>query len=335
SYVANANDYIIFVALDAGFTTPVSGFAGLLVGNVTTRLIDGQDVTDNDTFYYKVKAINTELGLESDWSDTLEINKRVEAYYFLTNETAGYEQIYSCDLDGTNKALFVSTTSTQRPIDVDANDDYVAYEMAGHIDIYGTRGMILINKNTNVTSVIDQNVYSYSVTKPKFRGNYLYYARNDGNIYKYHLGTGTYTPVYNASFSFEDVSHDERYLIGINSGTIYCYDTVTTAISNSVYHSWMKVRFLPNNKVLASDINGNTYLFNDVTNLSTSYSAIVSTTLGFVSDVISDTEFITSGAPYNNNKTVKHFDTSGNLLKTVTLVSGSLYAYNVIIAKKP
>lgn len=335
SYVANANDYIIFVALDAGFTTPVSGFAGLLVGNVTTRLIDGQDVTDNDTFYYKVKAINTELGLESDWSDTLEINKRVEAYYFLTNETAGYEQIYSCDLDGTNKALFVSTTSTQRPIDVDANDDYVAYEMAGYIDIYGNRGIILINKNTNVTSVIDQNVYSYNVQKPKFRGNYLYYARNGNNIYKYNLGTGAYTSVYNASFSFEDVSHDERYLIGINSGTIYCYDTVTTAISNSVYHSWMKVRFLPNNKVLASDINGNTYLFNDVTNLSTSYSAIVSTTLGFVSDVISDTEFITSGAPYNNNKTVKHFDTSGNLLKTVTLVSGSLYAYNVIIAKKP
>ena len=78
SYVANANDYIVFVALDAGFTTPASGFAGLLVGNVTTRLIDGQDVTDNDTFYYKVKAINTELGLESDWSNTITVNKVVD-----------------------------------------------------------------------------------------------------------------------------------------------------------------------------------------------------------------------------------------------------------------
>lgn len=75
SYVANANDYIVFVALDIDFNTPVSGFAGLLVGNVTTRLIDGQDVTDNETFYYKVKAINTELGLESDWSNVITANK--------------------------------------------------------------------------------------------------------------------------------------------------------------------------------------------------------------------------------------------------------------------
>jgi len=78
SYVANANDYIVFVALDIDFNTPVSGFAGLLVGNVTTRLVDGQDVTDNDTFYYKVKAINTELGLESDWSNVITVNKIVD-----------------------------------------------------------------------------------------------------------------------------------------------------------------------------------------------------------------------------------------------------------------
>lgn len=75
SYVANANDYILFVALDIGFNTPVSGFAGLLVGNVTTRLVDGQDVTDNDTFYYKVKAVNNDLGLESDWSNTITVSK--------------------------------------------------------------------------------------------------------------------------------------------------------------------------------------------------------------------------------------------------------------------
>lgn len=90
SYVANANDYIIFVALDAGFTIPVSGFAGLLVGNITTRLIDGQDVTDNDTFYYKVKAINTELGLESDWSNVITVEKS-ETFDFImpSGKTAG------------------------------------------------------------------------------------------------------------------------------------------------------------------------------------------------------------------------------------------------------
>lgn len=77
SYVANANDYILFVARDAGFTIPVSGFAGLIVGNVTLRLVDDQDVTDNDTFYYKVKAINTDLNLESDWSNTITVNKVV------------------------------------------------------------------------------------------------------------------------------------------------------------------------------------------------------------------------------------------------------------------
>lgn len=73
--VANADDYIIFAALDNAFTIPITGFAGLLVGNVLSRVVDGQDVTDNDTFYYKVKAVNLALGLESDWSNTIEVNK--------------------------------------------------------------------------------------------------------------------------------------------------------------------------------------------------------------------------------------------------------------------
>lgn len=75
SYVANANDYILFVARDEDFTIPVSGFAGLIVGNVNLRLVDGQDITDNETFYYKAKAINTDLGLESDWSNTIIVEK--------------------------------------------------------------------------------------------------------------------------------------------------------------------------------------------------------------------------------------------------------------------
>lgn len=94
SYVANANDYILFVALDAGFTTPVSGFAGLIVGNVNLRLVDGQDVTDNDTFYYKVKAINTDLNLESDWSNTITVNKVVTPDF--TNNHA-WNVLYNSD----------------------------------------------------------------------------------------------------------------------------------------------------------------------------------------------------------------------------------------------
>lgn len=121
--VANADDYILFAALDNTFATPVTGFAGLLTGNVLSRLVDGQDVTDNSTFYYKVKAVNLALGLESDWSNVIEVNKIVLKNYVTDANTLLYYRFQ--DGSGTNindetannrDSTIIGTTSWQSGI---------------------------------------------------------------------------------------------------------------------------------------------------------------------------------------------------------------------------
>jgi hypothetical protein len=52
--VANASAYYLDVATDAGFTTMVSGFNNLLVGNVVTYSVTG--LVSGTTYYYRVRA---------------------------------------------------------------------------------------------------------------------------------------------------------------------------------------------------------------------------------------------------------------------------------------
>ena len=73
--VANANNYIIVASLSPTFDGVIDGFGGIYTGDILSILVDGQEITDNDTFYYKVKAVNTDLGLESDFSNVITVEK--------------------------------------------------------------------------------------------------------------------------------------------------------------------------------------------------------------------------------------------------------------------
>ncbi len=73
--VPNANNYILVASLSPTFNGVIDGFGGIYTGNVLSYLVDGQEITDNDTFYFKVKAVNTDLNLESDFSNTITVNK--------------------------------------------------------------------------------------------------------------------------------------------------------------------------------------------------------------------------------------------------------------------
>ena len=73
--VPNADDYIIVASLSPTFDGVLDGFGGIYTGDVLSILVDGQEITDNDTFYYKVKAVNTDLGLESDFSNVITVEK--------------------------------------------------------------------------------------------------------------------------------------------------------------------------------------------------------------------------------------------------------------------
>jgi uncharacterized protein (TIGR02145 family) len=53
--VTGATDYFLDVASDAAFTTFISGYNNLAVGNVTSKIVNS-GITNNTTYYYRVKA---------------------------------------------------------------------------------------------------------------------------------------------------------------------------------------------------------------------------------------------------------------------------------------
>src|SRR5207247_210235 len=56
SSTASATSYRLDIATDAGFTTFVSGFNDLNVGNVTSAVVTG--LTAGTTYHYRVRAVN-------------------------------------------------------------------------------------------------------------------------------------------------------------------------------------------------------------------------------------------------------------------------------------
>ena len=138
SAVANANNYIIVVSLSPVFDGVIDGFGGIYTGDVLSILVDGQDVTDNDTFYYKVKAVNTDLGLESDFSNAITVSKITTALDIKVNVSSVYDDsgnsntvtlISSPSIVSTTYGYGVNLNSGSKAIKV---NDSSSYEFSNH-----------------------------------------------------------------------------------------------------------------------------------------------------------------------------------------------------------
>ena len=66
--IINASGYYLDVANDAAFTSFVTGFNNLHVGNVTTYVVTG--LTPGNNYFYRVRAYNTGCGITSGNSNT-------------------------------------------------------------------------------------------------------------------------------------------------------------------------------------------------------------------------------------------------------------------------
>jgi len=241
--VPNANDYIIFASLDSGFTTPVLGYAGLLVGNVLSRLIDGSDVTNNDSFYFKVKAVNTDLNLESDWSNTITVNKIVLAEKIIYCELAGTGNYRLVKANNDNTSKTYLTPDSYTSIHPRASHDGTKIVFIKEYSASKSDLMILdlvTNTITNLTNFATNNNY---VWNPSFN--------NDDTkiLYAYHAGSRSATAVikemtiatlsvatlYTASGTTDNISPeyntDNTKLYFSNTSGLVLFDIATSGIT--------------------------------------------------------------------------------------------------------
>ena len=240
----NADDYIIFVALDIDFNIPISGYAGLLVGNVLSKLVDGQDVIDNDTFYYKIKAVNLELGLESDWSNVIEVNKigLVEKIIYCEQAINGNYRLVKANNDNTSKSYL--TPDTYSSLHPKASHD--GTKIVFSKEYSATKADLMLydlnaNTITNLTNYATNNNYSWGA---KFNNDdtkilYAYHAGSRATgaaiIKEITIATLSSTTLYTAGTIDDNISPeynlDNTKLYFSNTSGLVLFDIATTGIT--------------------------------------------------------------------------------------------------------
>lgn len=153
--VPNANNYILVASLSPTFDSVINGFGGIYTGNVLSYVVDGQEITDNDTFYFKVKAVNTDLNLESDFSNTITVNKITIPNF--TNDYA-WDLLYNSDsMTGSGLSITDSINSIvanfYRNTSHNGTSDYPSWVTDG---TFGNG--ILFNKPASALRIADDSV---------------------------------------------------------------------------------------------------------------------------------------------------------------------------------
>lgn len=77
--VIGATKYYLDVATDSGFTSMVSGFSNLDVGNVVTYSVTG--LTQNTTYYYRVRSYNGALSANSNTISRLTYTTQTQSWF--------------------------------------------------------------------------------------------------------------------------------------------------------------------------------------------------------------------------------------------------------------
>ena len=243
-----ATDYMIEIYTDEALTTTLLGYTALHVGNVTSFIANNFYVeSETGPFYYRVKAFKGS-GF-SDWSNVITATKPIMKYYFISNRTvsgdptSGYDQIWKCDLDGSNQTKLSSFAVANRVFGLTVNSEKIVYDR-----YYGTDspnsvsfadkdfsniqriGTPIFGQRLEPTFIVNRNIYYYQ-----------YHNISGLSIKKYNIDTAvTTTAVASipAKPSSLTVSPNERYIayddIGIGGQRHYIYDTVTTTLHTSI-----------------------------------------------------------------------------------------------------
>lgn len=223
--VANANNYIIIASLSPTFDGTISGFGGVFTGNVLSLLVDGTEITSNDTFYYKVKAVNTDLNLESDFSNVITVEKIIleEVIIYNSNKSSQW-QIWSMKPDGTNH-INITNDNTKE-------DHYATYNLALDSYIFSRRisGILEICKKDRATGTITQLTISSShdCLRPAVSddGSLISFHRNNQVIIINNSGTQLY--------SWSPTS----YTIDLRSSSKFNSDNTKILIAENNYPSY-------------------------------------------------------------------------------------------------